>query len=155
MYVLDGLGGLDVDEPVARFVASFPFESTETGECGLPVRLGKYWVQTVGYSGDLVALDMSDPLVPIPVDTLNMGVDANPHWVSLEPGGDRILVTGYDSMEGMVYIVHLDPKTGEITLDEGFRTPGNDQPGVSFLREDWLHGSTGVAHPHGAVFSRD
>lgn len=155
MYLLEGLDGTDDDMVTARFVASFPFESAETGECGLPARLGKYWIQTVGYSGDLVALDLSDPTTPIKVDTLNMGEGANPHWLSLEPSGNRILLTGYDSMEGMVYIVRLDPDSGTLTLDERFRAAGASGPGVSFLRDQWLHGSTGNAHPHGAVFSRD
>ena len=152
MYVIDGLGGA---EPSAEFVTSFPFESIETGECGLPVRIGKYWVQTIGFSGSLIVLDMSIPKAPVPVDTLDLGPNANPHWVSLEPGGTRILLTGYDSLEGTVYIVHIDPQSGKLTLDEQFRTPGSDRPGITFLRQEWPHGPTGSAIPHGAVFSRD
>ena len=38
------------------------------------------------------------------------------------------------------------------SLDERFRDPGSDRPGVSFERAEWPHGRTGPARPHGTVF---
>ena len=53
-----------------------------------------------------------------------------------------------------ILIAHIDPNSGALTLDTGFRDKGAATPGVSFDRATWPHGATGKAVPHGAVFSR-
>jgi hypothetical protein len=50
-------------------------------------------------------------------------------------------------------MVDFDPENGTMSLDESFRDPGSIMPGVSFLRDDWPHGITRDAIPHGVVFS--
>jgi len=51
-------------------------------------------------------------------------------------------------------IAKVDKESGKLSLDETFREEGSSQPGISFDREQWPHGKTGKAIPHGAVFSR-
>jgi hypothetical protein len=43
------------------------------------------------------------------VDELPFGVDARPHWLGLEPGGRRIVMTGGGTLAGGVYMIHMDP----------------------------------------------
>jgi len=145
------LEGVDTEAPTARRIASFPWENPR--ECALPVVQGRWWVQTNATTHALVTLDMSDPEHPEEVDRLELAAGDEPHWISLEPGGDRIVVTGVGSLRGRVLLVRLDPETGSLSRIEGFGE-GEPAPGVSFLREEWPHGPTGAATPHGAVFSR-
>jgi len=152
MYLVRGLE----DEPRATLVLSFPWAPAgdEDTDCNLPVRTGRWWVQTVGTTGSLVVLDLLDPERPVVADELSFGDAARPHWISLEPGGDRIVLTGGGSLGGGVTLVRLDRDTGTLSLIDDFRTPGSDRLGVRFDRERWPHGATGPAFAHGAVFAR-
>ena len=154
LYLLHDLAA---DEPRAELVYSLPWESYDTDECGIPVTRGRFWVQTYAHSegSALVSLDISDPSRPVEVDRLTLEDAWWPHWMSLEPRGDRIVVTsGPGATLYRVLLVRLDPDSGALTLDESFRDPGSDMPGVSFRRTSWPHGRAGPARPHGAVFSR-
>ena len=153
MYVLSGV---DVDEPKVELVKTFPFESFEAGdECGVPWLSGKYWVQTVQKTNSLVVLDISDPYHPVQVSELVLGEGVYPHWISGELGGNRIALTGTGKwMDGRVLVLNLDPDSGKLTIVEDLRTPGASRPGLDMTREEWPHGKTGVAVPHGVVFSR-
>jgi hypothetical protein len=51
-------------------------------------------------------------------------------------------------------VLNFDLETGAIALDESFRDSGSDRPGVTFQRDEWPHGRTGPAVPHGTVFVR-
>lgn len=146
------LEGLETEAPEARLVRTFPFENPR--ECALPVVKGRYWVQTVATTRSLVSLDMSDPAEPRQVDELVFGPGAEPHWISLEPGGDRIVVTGVGSMHGQVFLVRMDPETGELSFVDGGEGGAPPGPWASFDRDEWPHGAAGPARPHGAVFSR-
>jgi hypothetical protein len=143
LYIMTGLG---TDAPFNRFVYSFG-----GGDCALPVVVGNYWVQTVPDAHALVALDVSLPLQPREVSRLVFGDEFKPHWISAEPGGHRIVMTGYGPR---VMLVSIDPASGQLGIVESFRDPGSELPGVSFNRKDWPHGASGNAVPHGAVFSR-
>lgn len=138
--------GLDSHAPFARFVYSFA-----GGGCALPVVVGNYWVQTVPDEHALVVLDVTESLKPREVSRLALGDDFKPHWISAEPGGNRIVMTGHGPR---VMLFSIDPGTGKLSVVENFRDPGTELPGVSFNRKDWPHGSSGNAVPHGAVFSR-
>lgn len=153
MYLLRDL---TTDAPWAELVHVMPWETYETDDCGIPLTRDRVWVQTYASSkgSALVSLDISDPSRPVVLDRLTLEQPWWPHWVSIEPGGDRIVVTsGTGSTQYRVLIVHLDPETGRLTVDSTFRDPGSDRPGVSFERTEWPHGSAGRARPHGAVFS--
>jgi len=154
MYLL---GGLDTDDPWAELVHTLPWTNYDTDDCAIPATRGRYWVQAYGNANGsaLVSLDVSDPRAPRVVDELRMGEPWWPHWISMEPEGDRIVVTSNPgSTLYRVLVVRLDPETGALELDATFRDPGSAEPGVTFLREVWPHGPAGPARPHGSVFSR-
>jgi hypothetical protein len=121
------LHDLETDEPWAELIHVLPWETYDSDECGIPLTRGRFWVQTYWW----------------------------PHWISMEPEGDRIVVTsGTGATLYRVLIVHLDSETGQLELDSSFRDPGGEEPGVSFERTSWPHGAAGPARPHGTVFSR-
>jgi hypothetical protein len=122
--------------------------------CALPVVAGNFWIQTVPESRALVSLDISNSANPIEVSRLVLGENDKPHWIALEPNGERIVISGGGSaLESRILLVKINKKNGTLSLDESFREKGSKQPGVSFDREQWLHGKNGKAIPHGAVFS--
>jgi hypothetical protein len=51
------------------------------------------------------------------------------------------------------YLLKLDPATGALSIDTGFRDQ-DGKVGFSFASRKWPHGWTGAGKPHGAVFSR-
>jgi hypothetical protein len=150
MYVLSALDST----PVATLARSFPWSavSGEDTDCNVPVRNGRFWVQPVGTTGSLVVLDVSNPLKPAVVDELGFGIDARPHWLALEPGGRRIVMTGGGTLAGGVFLIEMDPETGKLQLAGGLPATGSGIPGIRFDRDAWPHGRTGPAFAHGAVF---
>lgn len=149
LYRLQGLAG---DSPTAEWVYSTPWK--EPPYCALPVVAGRFWIQTSGPEHAVISLDISDPGHPREVGRLTLGPAEIPHWIALEPNGDRIVITGYEEIESRVLLAQLDRTTGALHLDTTFSTRGAKQPGVDFARERWPHGPTGRAIPHGAVFNR-
>jgi hypothetical protein len=155
--------GIDTDSPSLEFVHAFAGKW-----CGVPLRIGNYWVQTVEDGHNLTVLDISDPAHPREVHRLTLDADQEPHWVSLDPTGTRIVVnsgevTPKDPATGKprpgvpdrwLYMVDFDPKTGTLKLDERFRDPGSNRPGLNMSRRSWPHGFTGNTYAHGTVFSR-
>ena len=59
----------------------------------------------------------------------------------------------FNLLESRLLVAKLDRATGALRLDTDFKPRGADRPGVDFAREQWPHGATGRAIPHGAVFS--
>ena len=151
LYVLSALDSI----PVARLARSFPWSPVagEDTDCNVPVRSGRFWVQPVGTTGSLVVLDVSRPEAPVIVDELAFGVDARPHWLALEPGGRRIVMTGGGTLAGGVYLIDMDPETGQLRRAGDLPATGSRIPGIRFARNEWPHGKTGPAFAHGAVFS--
>lgn len=149
LYLLHGLAG---DSASAEPVYSTP--SAGKRFCALPVVAGHFWIQTSGPEHSVLSLDISDPSRPREISRLTLQPDETPHWIALEPNGDRLVITGYQALQSRVLLARLDRTSGAISLDTTFKTPGAEQPGVDFGRERWPHGSTGRAIPHGAVFSR-
>jgi hypothetical protein len=150
LYVLSELDGI----PVAKLARSFPWSAVEgeDTDCNVPVRFGRFWVQPVGTTGSLVVLDVSRPEKPVIVDELPFGVDARPHWLALEPGGRRIVMTGGGTLAGGVYLIDMDPVTGKLRLAGDLPVTGSGSPGIRFDRDEWPHGKTGPAFAHGAAF---
>ena len=151
MYVLSALDST----PVATLARSFPWSavSGQDTDCNVPVRNGRFWVQPVGTTGSLVVLDVLNPLKPTIVDELAFGIDARPHWLALEPGGRRMVMTGGGTLAGGVFLIDMDPETGKLLLAGGLPATGFAIPGIRFDRDVWPHGKTGPAFAHGAVFS--
>ncbi len=94
-------------------------------------------MQPVGTTGSLVVLDASNPLKPVIVDELGFGIDARPHWLGLEPGGRRIVITGGGTLAGGVYLSDMDPVTGKIQLAGDLPATGSGIPGIRFNRDEW------------------
>ena len=144
------LAGLETTDPTAEFIYSFGGEN-----CALPVVAGNFWIATVPDSQALISLDISDPLKPKEVSRLAFSENEKPHWIGLEPGGNRIVISGgKGALESRLLIANIDPKTGKLSLDEKFKGKGASYPGFNFDREAWPHGKNGRGIPHGAVFSR-
>lgn len=137
------------DRPGAQFVHGF-----EGGGCAVPVVMGRFWIQPVPSAHALVALDVTDPSRPLEVARLDLGPRHNPHWLALDPVSNRLVVADRGDGERRLLIVRVHPGTGALEMDETFREAGAEQPGFSFDREDWPHGATGSAVPHGTVFGR-
>ncbi len=151
IYVLSDLDGI----PVARLARSFPWSPVEgeDTDCNVPVRFGRFFAQPVGTTGSVVVMDVSRPEAPKIVDELHFGVDARPHWLALEPGGRRMVMTGGGTLAGGVYLIDVDPETGKLRLADDLPATGSGIPGIQFDRDEWPHGRTGPAFAHGAVFS--
>ena len=138
-------------------MACWDWATYDTDDCALAVSKGKYWVQSHSNANGsaLITLDMSDPGHPVEVSRLTMPEYWSPHWLSMEPNGNRIVITsGTGATQYRVMLLHFDPATGAVAIDSTFRDAGSTVPGVSFDRTAWPHGTAGKAKPHGAVFSR-
>lgn len=139
--------GLASGAPYAEFVHGF-----DGGGCAVPVVLGDLWIQSVPSAHAVVALDVSDPSSPREVSRVTLGSRNFPHWLALDPAAGRIVVADRGDGEPRVFVLTVDAQTGALAVDEAFRDPGSERPGVDFGRTEWLHGATGAARPHGSVF---
>lgn len=102
----------------------------------------------------IVALDVSDPSHPVEVDRLSLGEFDYPHWLSADPQGNRLVMTGFEAMQNQVVILNVAPD-GKLTIDSRFHSAAAGQePGIRMEAGHWPHGGSGLAVPHGAVFSR-
>lgn len=144
LYRIAGLAG---DAPRGEHVHGF-----DGGGCAVPVVVGRWWVQPVPSAHAVVALDVSDPAAPREASRVALGARSHPHWLALDPGGNRIVVADRGDGERRLYVLSLDVATGALAVDRRFRDRGSDRPGVSFDRGAWPHGETGPAKPHGTVF---
>lgn len=140
--------GLDMSLPGVERVHEFGGSN-----CALPVVSGKYWIQAVPGDGALVVLDVQQPDAPREVSRLRLGEGHWPHWLSRDPHSSRLVVTGYAATRHRLIVVRFDAAFGQLTLDQAFGA-GDGQPGISFARDDWPHGTTGPGDVHGVVFSR-
>jgi hypothetical protein len=143
------LTGLGSSSPSARPVFQFPGQW-----CGVPLLIGRFWVQTLETAGKLVVLDVSDPVAPVQISSLDFESGAEPHWLAYDALSHRIVVTGSGTLSHRIVMVKLNPATGALSWDESFRESGSPQRGISFERTEWPHGKGGPAVPHGTVFSR-
>lgn len=140
---------LKTDSPSVALAYDFGGEN-----CAVPVVAEDLWIQTVPGVHGLVALDVSNPEQLREVSRLVLGDEEWPHWISLEPGGRRIVVTGYAGTRHRILMIDLDGVTKQISVDSAFTSPGARAPRVLFDRADWPHGVTGPADRHEVVFLR-
>ena len=149
LYLMEGL---DTDTPSGRLVASFPLK--EKSDCGIPIIAGHYYIVTVTSSHSVVVLDIADPANPVEVSRVTLGPEDIPHWIAIEPNHQRVVITGYGTLEHRVLLADFDPATGQLTLDQRFREEGATEPGFRMDGKTWPHGSSAAGTAHGAVFSR-
>lgn len=144
------LRGVNRPDPTGTFVMAF-----EGKNCGVPILTGHFWLQTVPDAHALLAMDIADPLHPREVSRLNVGDDEQPHWISIDPTGRRVVLNSSGGGKGnRLYVINLDPRSGQLTFDDRFRDAGSKRPGISLTGRTWPHGFVGTAVPHGTVFSR-
>jgi len=141
--------GIDSEQPTATFVKSFDGKN-----CGVPILTGHYWLQTVPDTHALVAVDIADPEHPRDVSSVTFGADESPHWIAIDPTGRRVVLNSAGSKGNRLFVVEFNPATGALSIDNRFRDAGSSSVGIAMSGRSWPHGFTGVAVPHGTVFSR-
>jgi hypothetical protein len=107
--------------------------------------VGNYLVETMQSGHAVVSLDMSDPEHPHEAGRILLGPDDAPHWIAVEPDGDRLVITGVGALSTRVLFATINRQTGELRLD----------PQSIDLTRSWPDGWKGSAVPHGAVFSNE
>ena len=145
------LSGLDGAAPKLDPVLAL--ENPRNIGCGVPLLIGNWWIMPISSAHEFVVFDVSDPRKPRRASTLATDSTFFPHWMSREPGSNRIVLSAEGKHPG-VRMVRFDSTTGTLAWDERFREKPDGPPGVSFDRSEWPHGKSGPAQPHGTVFSR-
>lgn len=149
LFVIDSL---ESDTPRATQVSAFP--EKDGTSCAIPAIVGHYYLVTVPAWSAVVSLDISNPRAPKEVSRVTFDSTDVPHWISVSPDRQRVVVTGYASMEHSVQILRLNARTGQLSLDTRFREEGATRPGFRMENKQWPHGGAAKGIPHGAVFSR-
>ena len=135
LFVVRDLAG---DDPTLQHVHDLGYRM-----CEVPVVAGNFLVEAAQSGHAIVSLDVRDPEHPHEVSRILLPPDEYPHWLALEPGGDRLAITGYGALDTKVRFATVDRATGKLTL-----APDT----IDFTRA-WPDGWHGSAMPHGAVFS--
>jgi len=126
------------DDPTLQHIYDFGYRT-----CEVPVIAGDFLVETMQSGHAIASLDMHDPEHPHEVSRILLPPDEYPHWLALEPGGDRLVITGYGALDTKVRFATIERRTGKLTLD----------PETIDFTRTWPDGWKGSAIPHGAVFS--
>ena len=120
--------------------------------CSVPFVSGKIMVMPIAYAHRILSFDISNPAKPVELASMQTDTTFFPHWTSGDPHSNRIVMTDQGDGIPRIMIGSLDPATGKITIDEKFREPGSDKPGISFANVNWPNGVKGKVTPHGALF---
>lgn len=145
LYRIAGLDG----SPTIERVATLP----EVG-CSVPHISGNLMVMPIAYAHRIATFDISNPAKPREIASLATDTTFFPHWVSGDPGSDRLVMTDQGDGPPRIMIATLDRTSGKITWDKKFRDPGSDKPGVSLANVAWPNGIKGKVMAHGALFIR-
>ncbi len=135
LYLVEDLAG---EHPTLKHIYDFGYRV-----CEVPVVAGDFLLETMESGHAIVSLDMHDPEHPHEVGRILLPPDEYPHWLSLEPGGDRVAITGPGALATKVRFATINRRTGKLTLE----------PSTIELTRAWPDGWQGSAIPHGAVFS--
>ena len=155
---------IDTDTPNISMVHTLKTKAAKTddyirGACGIPVRVGNYWIQPVGAPHAVAVFDISNPSAPEEVFRLKTPRTFNPHWLGKDPKGNRLILGSELGSEQGFFMLRFDEETGALAFDKDFK---GKQKGVllnrkhdgyvSFDRAVWPHGETGQAFGHAAMF---
>jgi len=132
--------GLDGAHPTVRHVYDFGYRV-----CEVPIVVGDYLVESMQSGHAVVSLDMHDPLHPHEVGRILLKPDEYPHWLAIEPNGNRIVITGLGALQTHALFAAIDRETGKLALDP---------KSIDFTRA-WPDGWRGSSIPHGSVFSNE
>lgn len=135
LFLVKNLAG---DEPSLQHVYDLGYRT-----CEVPVVAGDFLIETMQSGHAIVSLDVRDPEHPREVGRVLLPSDEYPHWLALEPGGNRLAVTGYGALNTKLRFATIDRGTGKLTLE----------PTTLDFTRAWPDGWKGSAMPHGAVFS--
>jgi hypothetical protein len=138
-----GVSGLETGTLDIQVLMNWP----DVVGCGVPTVVGDYYIMPVFSTDRVVSVDVSDPLDPVVVASIDVGEGYEPHWSQVDPGTNRFVLTGDGPSGPLVQVYDVDPETGEMTLDDAFGM-------LDLSREQWPHGETGPATPHAALFGR-
>lgn len=92
---VDLVRGMDQAQPEARFVHAFDGKN-----CGVPIRTGNFWLQSIPDAHAVVTLDITDPEHPREVSRIAFGDDEGAHWLAIDPAGTRIVVNSGGYVKG-------------------------------------------------------
>src|SRR5581483_2848821 len=126
------LQGLETDHPSVRHVNTFDGEI-----CAVPLRIGRYWVQTLFSAHALAAYDISDLGKIREVSRITFDDKQKPHWIATDPDNRRIILNSGEYGEHRLFMLSFDPENGALKIDNRFRDPGSDRPGVSMDGKAW------------------
>lgn len=129
---------LESNRPTLQHIYDFGYRT-----CEVPVVVGDYLVETMQSGHAIASLDLRDPEHPREVSRILLPSNEYPHWLALEPGGDRLVITGYGALSTRVRFATIDRRSGKLILE----------PSVIDFTRTWPDGWQGSAIPHGAVFS--
>ena len=144
LYHLTGIGG---NSMTATLVWDFASRA-----CAIPLRIGNYWIQAVGESWQVVVLDIRDPAAPQLATVRQLPDGFQPHWMAAEPGGNRIVLTGYDKLSDRIVFLKWDERVETISVIDDFGVQDGVLSGFRTDRKIWPHGKTGEATAHGVMF---
>ena len=140
------IAGLDTSPTIER-VLTLPYVG-----CSVPHVSGNLMVMPIAYGHRIMTFDISNPAKPVEVASFMTDTTFYPHWVSGDPGSDRLVMTDQGDGPPRIMIATLDRKTGKITWDQRFRDAGSSKPGVSLENVSWPNGVKGKVMAHGALF---
>jgi hypothetical protein len=126
------------DGPTLQHVYDFGYRT-----CEVPVVAGHFLLESMQSGHAIVSLDLRDPEHPHEVSRILLPPDEYPHWLALEPAGNRLVITGPGALATRIRFATLDRRSGKLTLE----------PSAIDMTRDWPDGWRGSAIPHGAVFS--
>jgi len=158
---------IETDDPQLDLVFSVETDPADDpmnirGACGIPLLIGKFWIQPIGAKQQVVVLDISDPKAPEEVFRLDTPEGFAPHWMAKDPRGNRLILGAELGGEQGFYMLRFDGQSGRIEFDPNFADYRSDSflnlfrsksiGYISLDREEWPHGATGAAWGHAAVF---
>jgi len=129
--------GVESDHPSAELVHTFPVDVDH--QCGVPVVVGPYWLQTVPKLPGIVAVDASDPAHPVEASRLVFdGRYQDPHWLAADRAGSRVVVTGESSIRRRAIcrstptsVIRAPPATASGSTARPGRTAKRDRHGCT------------------------
>lgn len=155
---------IETDTPKLSMVHTLQTKATNNpkhirGACGVPVRVGNYWIQPVGKLNAVVVLDISDPSNPSEVFRLKTPKFFSPHWLAKEPKGNRFILGAELGGEEGFFMLRFDEEKGQLAFDVDFKGVKDgiiydtEHTGyISLNGPEWPHGKTGKAWGHAALF---
>lgn len=153
LYASDSL---HTDVPAFRLVYDFGAGALAGGAAVTPD--DRFYVVALAGAGRVVSLDVADPWHPRPVASVRLA--GGPHALAMSADGTRVAVANWGgetpawTQRGdlRIHLLRLDPATGRLHIDAGFRDEQAGGIGVGFDRASWPHGRTGAARPAALLF---